>query len=74
AKFEAEVAKESARNEKIAKKSLEAKSKAYAYIPKGPMCTHCHDLGVTSNLEPNHMRTHLKGLCVRTSGQICAYK
>ncbi|MED6188437.1 hypothetical protein PIB30_085966 [Stylosanthes scabra] len=31
AKFEAEVAKESARNEKIAKKSLKAKSRAYAY-------------------------------------------
>ncbi|MED6141573.1 hypothetical protein PIB30_104812, partial [Stylosanthes scabra] len=30
AKFGAEVAKESARNEKIAKKSLKAKSRAYA--------------------------------------------
>ncbi|MED6177977.1 hypothetical protein PIB30_103283 [Stylosanthes scabra] len=30
-KFEAEVAKESARNEKIAKKSLKANSRAYAY-------------------------------------------
>ncbi|MED6162925.1 hypothetical protein PIB30_075076, partial [Stylosanthes scabra] len=74
AKFGAEVAKESARNEKIAKKSLEAKSRAYAYALKGPMHTHCHDLGVTSKLEPDHMCTHLKGLCIRTSGQICAYK
>ncbi|MED6114358.1 hypothetical protein PIB30_079554 [Stylosanthes scabra] len=48
AKFGAEVAKESARNEKIAKKSLKAKSRAYAYAPKEPMHTHCHDLGVTS--------------------------
>ncbi|MED6208882.1 hypothetical protein PIB30_049282 [Stylosanthes scabra] len=48
AKFGAKVAKESARNEKIAKKSLKAKSRAYAYAPKEPMCTHCHDLGVTS--------------------------
>ncbi|MED6211026.1 hypothetical protein PIB30_069690 [Stylosanthes scabra] len=31
AKFGAEVANESARNEKIAKKSLKAKSRAYAY-------------------------------------------
>ncbi|MED6136721.1 hypothetical protein PIB30_058448 [Stylosanthes scabra] len=31
AKFGAEVAKESARNEKIAKKSLKAKSRAYVY-------------------------------------------
>ncbi|MED6137161.1 hypothetical protein PIB30_062450 [Stylosanthes scabra] len=31
AKFGAEVTKESARNEKIAKKSLKAKSRAYAY-------------------------------------------
>ncbi|MED6125417.1 hypothetical protein PIB30_068344 [Stylosanthes scabra] len=63
AKFGAEVAKESARNEKIAKKSLKAKSRAYAYAPKEPMRTHCHDLGVTSYLEPDHMRTHLRGLC-----------
>ncbi|MED6128719.1 hypothetical protein PIB30_100711 [Stylosanthes scabra] len=48
AKFGAEVAKESARNEKIAKKSLKAKSRAYAYAPKEPMRTHCHALGVTS--------------------------
>ncbi|MED6196529.1 hypothetical protein PIB30_048313 [Stylosanthes scabra] len=48
AKFGAEVAKESARNEKIAKKSLKAKSRAYAYAPKKPMRKHCHDLGVTS--------------------------
>ncbi|MED6221254.1 hypothetical protein PIB30_052660 [Stylosanthes scabra] len=48
AKFGAEVAKESARNEKIAKKSLKAKPRAYAYAPKGPMRTHCHALGVTS--------------------------
>ncbi|MED6114241.1 hypothetical protein PIB30_078492 [Stylosanthes scabra] len=47
-KFGAEVAKESARNEKIAKKSLKTKSRAYAYAPKGPMRTHCHALGVTS--------------------------
>ncbi|MED6122977.1 hypothetical protein PIB30_044951 [Stylosanthes scabra] len=37
AKFGAEVAKESARNEKIAKKSLKVKSRAYAYAPKEPM-------------------------------------
>ncbi|MED6152325.1 hypothetical protein PIB30_090836 [Stylosanthes scabra] len=48
AKFGAEVAKESARNEKIAKKSLKAKSRAYAYAPKEPMRMHCHALGVTS--------------------------
>ncbi|MED6185409.1 hypothetical protein PIB30_056827 [Stylosanthes scabra] len=48
AKFEAELAKESARNEKLAKKSLKAKSRAYAYAPKEPMRTHCHDLGVRS--------------------------
>ncbi|MED6125501.1 hypothetical protein PIB30_069094 [Stylosanthes scabra] len=47
-KFGAEVAKESMRNEKIAKKSLKAKSRAYAYAPKRSMCTHCHALGVTS--------------------------
>ncbi|MED6200393.1 hypothetical protein PIB30_084589 [Stylosanthes scabra] len=39
-KFGAKVAEERARNEKIAKKSLEAKSRAYAYPPKGPMRTH----------------------------------
>ncbi|MED6178040.1 hypothetical protein PIB30_103934 [Stylosanthes scabra] len=49
------MAKESARNEKIAKKSLETKSRAYAYAPKGPMRTQCHDLGVTSKLEPDHI-------------------
>ncbi|MED6135611.1 hypothetical protein PIB30_048212 [Stylosanthes scabra] len=48
AKFGAEVAKESARNEKIAKKSLKAKSRAYAYAPKEPMHTNCHALGITS--------------------------
>ncbi|MED6185993.1 hypothetical protein PIB30_062463 [Stylosanthes scabra] len=42
AKYGAEVAKESARNEKI------AKSRAYVYAPKEPLRTHCHDLGVTS--------------------------
>ncbi|MED6224849.1 hypothetical protein PIB30_088097 [Stylosanthes scabra] len=47
AKFGTEVVKESARNEKIAKKNLKAKSRAYAYAPKEPMRTHCHDLGVT---------------------------
>ncbi|MED6139439.1 hypothetical protein PIB30_083870 [Stylosanthes scabra] len=74
AKIGAEVAKESARNEKITKKSLEDKSSAYAYAPKTDVRTHCHDLGGTSRLEPDPMRTHLKVLCVRTSGQICAYK
>ncbi|MED6137941.1 hypothetical protein PIB30_069705 [Stylosanthes scabra] len=48
AKFGAKVAKESATNEKIAKKSLKAKSKAYAYAPKEPMRTHCHALGIMS--------------------------
>ncbi|MED6152380.1 hypothetical protein PIB30_091512 [Stylosanthes scabra] len=47
-KFGAEVAKESARNEKIAKKILKAKSRAYAYAPKEPVRTHSHALGVTS--------------------------
>ncbi|MED6187637.1 hypothetical protein PIB30_078229 [Stylosanthes scabra] len=45
AKFGAKVAKKSARNEKITKKSLKAKSRAYAYTPKKHMRTHCHDLG-----------------------------
>ncbi|MED6188886.1 hypothetical protein PIB30_090240, partial [Stylosanthes scabra] len=53
--FRAEVTRKSVRNEKIAKKSLEAKSITYAYAPKGPMRMHCHDLGVTSKLEPDHM-------------------
>ncbi|MED6149402.1 Calcium-transporting ATPase 2, endoplasmic reticulum-type [Stylosanthes scabra] len=48
AKFGAEVAKENARNEKIVKESLKAKSKAYAYAPKESVRTHCHALGVTS--------------------------
>ncbi|MED6122976.1 hypothetical protein PIB30_044950 [Stylosanthes scabra] len=47
-KFGAEVAKESERNEKIAKKSLKVKSRAYAYASKEPMRTHCHALAVTS--------------------------
>ncbi|MED6210817.1 hypothetical protein PIB30_067700 [Stylosanthes scabra] len=41
------MAKESARNEKIAKKSLKAKFGAYAYAPKEPMHTHCHALAVS---------------------------
>ncbi|MED6113150.1 hypothetical protein PIB30_068148 [Stylosanthes scabra] len=48
AKFGAEVAKKSARNEKITKKSLKAKSRAYAYAPYEPVHMHCHALGVTS--------------------------
>ncbi|MED6114758.1 hypothetical protein PIB30_083539 [Stylosanthes scabra] len=60
-KFRAEVAKESARNEKIAKKSLKAKSRGYAYAPKEPMRTHCHALGIMSSLEPDHMRKMKKG-------------
>ncbi|MED6112697.1 hypothetical protein PIB30_063899 [Stylosanthes scabra] len=48
AKLGAEVAKESARNEKIAKKSLKAKSRAYAYAPNESMRMHCHDFGITS--------------------------
>ncbi|MED6164191.1 hypothetical protein PIB30_087335 [Stylosanthes scabra] len=48
AKFGVEVTKESARNGKIAKKSLKAKSRAYAYAPKKPIRMQCHDLGVTS--------------------------
>ncbi|MED6199405.1 hypothetical protein PIB30_075644 [Stylosanthes scabra] len=48
AKFGAKVAKESVRNDKIAKKSLKVKSRAYVYAPKKPMRTHCHNLGVTS--------------------------
>ncbi|MED6146692.1 hypothetical protein PIB30_036847 [Stylosanthes scabra] len=63
AKIGAKVAKESARIEKIAKKSLEAKSSAYAYAPKTDVRTHCHDLGFSSKLEPDPMRTHLRDLC-----------
>ncbi|MED6211884.1 hypothetical protein PIB30_077857 [Stylosanthes scabra] len=74
AKIGTKVIKKSARNEKITKKSLEAKSSAYAYAPKTDVPTHCHDLGVTSRLQPDPMHRHLKVLCVRTSGQICAYK
>ncbi|MED6124129.1 hypothetical protein PIB30_056170 [Stylosanthes scabra] len=48
AKFGAEVAKESTRNEKNAKKSFKAKSRAYAYAPKEPVRTRCHALGITS--------------------------
>ncbi|MED6164008.1 hypothetical protein PIB30_085444 [Stylosanthes scabra] len=70
AKIGAEVAKESMRNEKITKKSLGAKSSAYAYAPKTDVRTHCHDLGGTSRLELDPMRTHLKVLYVRTSDQI----
>ncbi|MED6153733.1 hypothetical protein PIB30_104901 [Stylosanthes scabra] len=73
-KFGAEVAKKGQRNENIAKKSLEAKSRAYVYAPKEPMRTCCHDLGITSKLEPDHMHMHQRGLCIHTSGQICAYK
>ncbi|MED6189412.1 hypothetical protein PIB30_095741, partial [Stylosanthes scabra] len=73
-KFGVEVAKKGERNEKITNKSLEAKSRAHAYASNEPMRTHCHDFGVMSKLEPDHMRTHQKGLCVRTDGQICAYK
>ncbi|MED6208359.1 hypothetical protein PIB30_044250 [Stylosanthes scabra] len=58
AKIGAEVAKESARNEKITKKSLETKSSTYAYAPKTDVRTYCHDLGGTSRLEPDPMRTH----------------
>ncbi|MED6114117.1 hypothetical protein PIB30_077241 [Stylosanthes scabra] len=53
-----ENAKKSARNEKITKKSLEAKSNAYAYAPKTDVRKHCHDLGVTSRLELDPVRTH----------------
>ncbi|MED6123255.1 hypothetical protein PIB30_047410 [Stylosanthes scabra] len=74
AKIGVEVAKESTRNEKTIKKSLEAKSSAYAYAPKTDVRTHCHDLGGTSKLELDPMHSHLKVLCVRNSGQICAYK
>ncbi|MED6161172.1 hypothetical protein PIB30_058233 [Stylosanthes scabra] len=60
AKIRKEVAKNSARNEKITKKSLEVKSSAYAYIPKTDVRMHCHDLGGTFRLEPDPMRMHLK--------------
>ncbi|MED6220830.1 hypothetical protein PIB30_048594 [Stylosanthes scabra] len=53
-----EVAKKSARHEKL--KSLEAKSSAYAYAPKTDVRTHCHNFGGTSKLESDPMRTHLK--------------
>ncbi|MED6189685.1 hypothetical protein PIB30_098475 [Stylosanthes scabra] len=66
-KIGAKVAKESVRNEKITKKSLEAKSSAYADAPKTDGCTHCHDLGVTSKLKPDPMRTHLRDLCSSSS-------
>ncbi|MED6127231.1 hypothetical protein PIB30_086036, partial [Stylosanthes scabra] len=55
AKIGTEVAKKSARNEKITKKSLEAKFSAYMYAPKTNVRTHCHDLGVTSRLESDPM-------------------
>ncbi|MED6174198.1 hypothetical protein PIB30_066742, partial [Stylosanthes scabra] len=72
AKIGAEVAKEIVTNEKITKKSLEAKSSAYAYATKTDVRTHCHDLGgtCTSRLEPDPMHTHLKVLYVSTNGQI----
>ncbi|MED6128848.1 hypothetical protein PIB30_102038 [Stylosanthes scabra] len=60
-KIGAEVAKESVRNEKITKKSLEAKSSAYAYALKTDVRTHCYDLGVTSKLEPDPMLTLCPG-------------
>ncbi|MED6224028.1 hypothetical protein PIB30_079810 [Stylosanthes scabra] len=60
AKIGAEVAKESARNEEIAKKSLEARFRAYAYTTGTDVRTHCHVLGGTPRLELDPMRTHLK--------------
>ncbi|MED6187645.1 hypothetical protein PIB30_078340 [Stylosanthes scabra] len=58
ANFGAEVGKESARNEKIAKKSLKAKSRAYAYaLP----CLGSHILagsGPYAYAPKGPMRTH----------------
>ncbi|MED6109417.1 hypothetical protein PIB30_033393 [Stylosanthes scabra] len=70
AKIGAEVAKESARNEEITKKSLEAKFRCLCVRTKADVRTHCHDLGGTSRLEPDPMRTHQNALCIRTKGRI----
>ncbi|MED6221884.1 hypothetical protein PIB30_059111 [Stylosanthes scabra] len=55
----AEVAKESARNEEITKKSLEAKFRGLCVRTKADVHTHCHDLGCTSRLEPDPMHLSL---------------
>ncbi|MED6161350.1 hypothetical protein PIB30_059878 [Stylosanthes scabra] len=68
----AEAAKGSARNEKITKKILEAKSSTYACVPKTDVRTHWNDLGVTSKLEPDPMHTHLRDLCGCTIFQLKA--
>ncbi|MED6226210.1 hypothetical protein PIB30_101298, partial [Stylosanthes scabra] len=65
AKIGAEVAKESAKNEKIMKKSLKAKFIAYAYAPR----LICVRISMTWAARPSWNRT----LCVCTSGQIEAY-
>ncbi|MED6224583.1 hypothetical protein PIB30_085451 [Stylosanthes scabra] len=53
AKIGAEVDKESARNEKIMQKSLEAKSSAYAYTPKTDVLTLCHGYGLKCADDPS---------------------
>ncbi|MED6114841.1 hypothetical protein PIB30_084387, partial [Stylosanthes scabra] len=64
AKFGAKVAKESVRNEKIAKESLKAKSRAYAYAPKGPVRIAMHWASCLARTGPyayapkGPMRTH----------------
>ncbi|MED6213769.1 hypothetical protein PIB30_096583, partial [Stylosanthes scabra] len=59
AKIGPKVAKERARNEKITKK-LEGQIQCLCVRTKTDVHTHCHDLGGTSKLEPDPMRTHLK--------------
>ncbi|MED6152564.1 hypothetical protein PIB30_093244 [Stylosanthes scabra] len=70
AKIGVEVAKESVRNEEITKKSLEAKFRCLCIRSMANVRTHCHDLGSTSRLEPDPMRTHQNALCVRTRSRI----
>ncbi|MED6152352.1 hypothetical protein PIB30_091177, partial [Stylosanthes scabra] len=62
-KIGAEVTEDSARNEKITKKILEVRFRAYAYASVIDVRTHCHVLRGTSRLEPEPMRTHLKIPC-----------
>ncbi|MED6163129.1 hypothetical protein PIB30_076866 [Stylosanthes scabra] len=57
------MAKEGARNEEITKKSLEAKFRCLCVRTKVDVRRHCEDLGGTSKLEPDPMRTHQNTLC-----------
>ncbi|MED6109602.1 hypothetical protein PIB30_035196 [Stylosanthes scabra] len=66
AKFGAKVAKESARNEKISKKSLKVKSRAYAYAPKEPIRTHQRSLSVRIAMPWASRPSWNRTICVRT--------